>query len=64
MVRERIAAEKAAKIMAGKAKGAVTTSDGGEEVGMDGIALVEGLKLREREDEEEARREKEDEEMQ
>ena len=62
MVRERIEAEKAAKIKA--RKGAVTESDGGEEVGIDGISLVEAMKLREREEEEEAWREKEDEEMQ
>jgi coiled-coil domain-containing protein 12 len=62
MVRERIEAEKAAKIEA--RKGTVTASEGIEEMGMEGVALVEGLKQREREEEEEARREKEDEEIQ
>jgi len=32
-------------------------------MGMEGVALVEGVKLREREEEEEERREKEDEEI-
>lgn len=62
IVRERIEAEKVAKTK--EKKGAVTASEGGEEMGMEGVALVEGLKQREREEEEEARREKEDEEMQ
>ncbi|CZR60367.1 uncharacterized protein PAC_10263 [Phialocephala subalpina] len=63
MVRERIeGAQKAAKSKAGN--GAVGASEGGEEMGMEGVALVEGVKLREREEEEEERREKEDEEMQ
>ncbi|KAH6713110.1 putative cell cycle control protein cwf18 [Leptodontidium sp. MPI-SDFR-AT-0119] len=62
MVRERIeGAQKAAKSKSGT--GAVTASEGGEEMGMEGIALVEGVKLREREEEEEERREKEDDEM-
>jgi coiled-coil domain-containing protein 12 len=63
LVRERIeGAQKAARIKAGN--GAVSASDGGEEMGMEGVALVEGVKLREREEEEEERREKEDEERQ
>lgn len=63
MVRERIeGAQKAAKAKAGK--GAKTAIEGGEETGMEGVALVEGVKLREREEEEEERREKDDEEMQ
>lgn len=63
LVRERIEdAQKAARIKAGN--GAVSASDGGEEMGMEGVALVEGVKLREREEEEEERREKEDEERQ
>lgn len=63
MVRERIAgAQKTAKSKAGN--GAVTASEGGEEMGMEGVALVEGVKLREREEEEDERREREDEEMQ
>ncbi|KAH7350862.1 putative cell cycle control protein cwf18 [Rhexocercosporidium sp. MPI-PUGE-AT-0058] len=62
MVRERIeGAQKAAKSKLGN--GAVTASEGGEEMGMEGIALVEGVKLREREEEEEERREKEDDEI-
>ena len=62
IVRERIEAEKAGKIRA--KKGALSASEGSEEMGMEGVALVEGLKQREREEEEEARKEKEDEEMQ
>jgi len=63
LVRERIeGAQKTAKSKTGS--GAVTASEGGEEMGMEGAALVEGVKLREREEEEEERREKEDEEIQ
>ncbi|TAQ90167.1 hypothetical protein B7494_g1471 [Chlorociboria aeruginascens] len=63
LVRERVeGAQKAAKVKSGK--GAIIASEGGEEMGIEGVALVEGLKLREREEEEEERREKEDEEMQ
>ena len=62
MVRERIeGAQRAAKSKSGK--GAVTASEGGEEMGMEGIALVEGVKLREREEEEDERRGREDDEM-
>jgi coiled-coil domain-containing protein 12 len=62
MVRERIEAEKAAKIKADKGK--MPVGDGDEEMGgMDGISLVEAMKVREREEEESLRREKEDEEM-
>jgi coiled-coil domain-containing protein 12 len=63
LVRERIeGAQKAAKEKAGH--GVLQASDGGEEMGMEGVALVEGVKLREREEEEEERREKEYEKMQ
>lgn len=63
IVRERIeGAQKAAKAKSGT--GAVTASEGGEEVGMEGIALVEGVKLREREEEVEEQREREDAEIQ
>jgi coiled-coil domain-containing protein 12 len=62
MVRERI--ESAQKVAKTKSRsGAVSASEGGEEMGMEGVALVEGVKLREREEEEEERREKEDEEI-
>ncbi|PBP18631.1 hypothetical protein BUE80_DR010611 [Diplocarpon rosae] len=61
MVRERIeGAQKAAKSKS--EHGAVTASEGGEEIGMEGIALVEGVKLKEREEEDE-RREGEDDEL-
>ncbi|KAI6710874.1 hypothetical protein B2J93_8858 [Marssonina coronariae] len=61
MVRERIeGAQKAAKSKLGN--GAVTASEGGEEMGMEGVALVEGVKMREREEEDE-RQEKEYDEM-
>jgi coiled-coil domain-containing protein 12 len=63
LVRERIeGAQKAAKSKSGR--GTASASDGGEEMGMEGVALVEGVKLREREEEEEGRREKEDEDLQ
>lgn len=63
LVRERIeGAQNAAKTKAGN--GAITASEGGEEMGMEGVALVEGVKLREKEEEEDERREKEDEEIQ
>jgi coiled-coil domain-containing protein 12 len=63
MVRERIeGAQKAAKSKSGN--GTITASEGGEEMGMEGVALVEGVKLREREEEEEERRQKEDEDLQ
>ena len=63
LVRERIeGAQKSARLKAGN--GATSASDGGEEMGMEGVALVEGVKLREREEEEEERREKEDEDLQ
>lgn len=63
MVRERIeGAQKVAKTKAGK--GTVEASEGGEEMGMEGVALVEGVKLREREEEEDERKEKEDEDLQ
>lgn len=61
LVRERIeAAQKAARAKSGAP---ATASEGGEEMGMEGVALVEGLRVREREEEEEERREKEDVEM-
>lgn len=60
MVKERIeGAQKLARSKAGN--GAITAGEGGEEMGMEGIALVEGVKLREREEKEEERREIEDE---
>ncbi|TGO61597.1 hypothetical protein BCON_0026g00410 [Botryotinia convoluta] len=63
LVRERIeSAQKAARTKGGK--GAISASEGGEELGMEGVALVEGVKLREKEEEEEERREKEDEDLQ
>lgn len=63
IVRERIVgAQKKAKSKAGNA--AVEASQEGEELGIEGVALVEGVKLREREEEEDERREKEDEEIQ
>jgi coiled-coil domain-containing protein 12 len=62
MVRERIEAEKAAKLKAGK--GSAATGDGDEELGaMDGTSLVEAMKVREREDEDAIRREAEDDDM-
>jgi coiled-coil domain-containing protein 12 len=65
MVRERIdGAQKAAKSKAGRSGNAIGNDDGEVEMGMEGVALVEGVKLREREEEEEERREKEDEEIQ
>jgi len=62
MVRDRIeGAQKTAKSKSGN--GAVGASEGGEEMGIEGVALVEGVKLREREEEEEGRREREDDEI-
>ncbi|KAE8445308.1 hypothetical protein EG329_013546 [Mollisiaceae sp. DMI_Dod_QoI] len=62
MVRERIeGAQKAAKLKSGN--GVVGASEGGEEMGIEGVALVEGVKLREREEEEDERREREDDEI-
>lgn len=55
MVRERLAAKKAA---ARKPESA--TVDGGDDAGLKGAALVEGIRLREREEEEEERREREE----
>ncbi|ORY59566.1 cwf18 pre-mRNA splicing factor-domain-containing protein [Pseudomassariella vexata] len=58
LVRERIANAKTAQHKT------VETADGeAEAVGMDGIALVEGLRVREREEVEEERREHEDEDL-
>ncbi|EHL00062.1 putative Cell cycle control protein cwf18 [Glarea lozoyensis 74030] len=55
IVRERIeGAQKAAKSKSGE--NVIAASEGGEEMGMDGIALVEGLKLREKEEQEDERR--------
>ncbi|KUJ15624.1 uncharacterized protein LY89DRAFT_89697 [Mollisia scopiformis] len=63
MVRERIeGAQKAAKSKS--RHGAASASGEGEELGMEGVALVEGVKLREREEVEDERREREDDEMQ
>ncbi len=62
MVRERIdGAQKAARLRSGQ--GGAAASEGGEEIGIEGVTLVEGVKLREREEAEEERREKEDDEM-
>lgn len=63
LVRERI--ESAQKIAKAKSGGSAvsTASGGGEEMGMEGVALVEGLRVREREEELEELREKEDEEI-
>jgi len=62
LVRERIQnAQKVAKLKAGK--GGAVASEGGEETGMEGVALVEGVRVREREEEEEELRDKEDEEI-
>ena len=65
MVRERIAnQQKATKIdAAGGANGNMNGAGGdGEAVGIEGTTLVEATNVREREDEEDARREREDEE--
>lgn len=61
LVRERIAGAQAAKKKAGGgAKTTTAVADGdGEEVGMEGAMLVEATHVREREDEEDARRERE-----
>ncbi|RDW91326.1 hypothetical protein BP5796_02491 [Coleophoma crateriformis] len=60
LVRERIeGAQKAERAKAGKST--APGDDSGEEMGMDGIALVEGVRVQEREEEEDARREREDE---
>jgi coiled-coil domain-containing protein 12 len=63
LVRERIEnAQKAAKEK--RASSVVSTvSEVGEEMGMEGVTLVEGLRVREREEELEDQREKEDEEI-
>jgi coiled-coil domain-containing protein 12 len=62
LVRERInGAQKAAGAKNG-AKGSAA-SEGGEEMGMEGVVLVEGVRFREREEELEEQREKEEEEM-
>lgn len=47
----------------GAQKGGKVKGEGGEDVGMEGVALVEGVKLREKEEEEDERRENEDVEM-
>lgn len=62
LVRERIeGAQKTAKLKSGHET--VSASEGGEETGMEGVALVEGLRVREREEEEEERREREEDEL-
>lgn len=68
LVRERIgqAQKTAGEKNGGGAIAAAAVADkdqGGEEIGMEGIALVEGARLREREEELEEQREKEDVEM-
>jgi coiled-coil domain-containing protein 12 len=63
LVKERIeSAQKAARAKSG-AGAASAASQGGEEMGMEGTALVESVKVREREEELEERREREDEEL-
>ncbi|KAK4575385.1 hypothetical protein LTR86_001239 [Recurvomyces mirabilis] len=69
LLRERIAGQqKAAKEKMGGTNGGANGSDGvgggaeGEAVGMEGAVLVEATHVREREDEEDARREREEEE--
>lgn len=64
LVRQRIG--QAQKSAGDKAIAIQTVADGdhdGDEIGMEGVALVEGARLREREEELEEQREKEDEEM-
>ncbi|GAB7348301.1 hypothetical protein MBLNU459_g6281t1 [Dothideomycetes sp. NU459] len=58
LVRERIAGAQAAKKKQGLATG-TQAADGDEDVGMEGAMLVEATNVREREDEEDARRERE-----
>lgn len=59
LVRDRIkGAQKSAQSTTGIENGSVD----GDAAGVDGVALVEGLRVREREDEEEERREREDDE--
>ncbi|KAI0017676.1 cwf18 pre-mRNA splicing factor-domain-containing protein [Xylariomycetidae sp. FL0641] len=63
LVLRNIEAKKAAKQKSAGPGGKAGAEDGdGELPGMDGVALVEGLKMREREEEEEARRAREDDE--
>jgi coiled-coil domain-containing protein 12 len=63
LVRQRIEeAQKSARLKNGGGNTTVA-SQGGDEMGMEGIALVEGIKIREREEEAEEQREREDEEM-
>lgn len=57
LVRERITGQQEA---ARQKSGASNTQVDGEAVGMDGVALVEGLRVREKEEEEEERREREE----
>lgn len=63
LVRERIeGVQKAARTKVGA--GAVTSaSQGGEDIGIEGVVLVEGMRVRQREEELEERREREDEEL-
>lgn len=60
LVRERIGQ---AQKGAGAAAAIAAAAQEGDEIGMEGIALVEGARLREREEELEEQREREDEEM-
>lgn len=62
LVRERIAGKQKKGLEEVAAKGGAVAG-GGEEIGMEGAMLVEGLREREREDEEDRRREREDEEL-
>ncbi|GAP83124.1 putative cwf18 pre-mRNA splicing factor [Rosellinia necatrix] len=63
LVRERIANAQAAAKKTAQPVVADGQDDGAEAVGMDGVALVEGLRVREREDEEERRGEREEEDL-
>jgi coiled-coil domain-containing protein 12 len=63
LVRERIEnVQKSARAKSGS-NITSTAGEGSEEMGMEGVALVEGLRMREREEELEEQREKEDEEI-
>lgn len=61
LVRERIANTRNAEKE--KQKAGTGAGDAGEVVGLDGVTLVEAMRIREREDEEEGKREREDEDL-
>jgi coiled-coil domain-containing protein 12 len=63
LVRERIAGAKKVQEQKGTASGDGDGDGDGEAVGLDGVALVEGLRVREKENEEEERRAAEDEDL-